>query len=524
MSQDVFISYARDEFDAANTVRLVLERNGITCWMDVEGIHGGESFGVEIPAAIEASKVVVFILSERSQQSKWTRKEITCALNAEKPVLPIAIEKCDVVAPFSFYFSDVQRGTVYQDISQSLDNLVRDVRSLMGQPEEAPVVPDDAVRALTHDDRAISRRTLVVAAGALVVGVVATGVLLPLARPDGNGMTSLLGGQGPTTATVYASDCFGYDNAGNIDSPDSLGYYARSSQGNGADVLTVGRAFSILSFVRNEADAAARVESVTFEVLELEANEQPEVRADAIFNGNTLLAYALNDGWGASDDTTFDIYFTTVDDKRRVEAADLATNADVADEVSLGPGEVARLCAIQMDQGRFATAGKREDSSDPALYLHIDRADTGEQLVSWMVGIYDGRFYIINGIGGGGGYEVTLFAVLDVDAHPDSIRFTSEEATPRVEDTYRIETVIAPTKSCHLRCKDVYSVNGQLQETPEYELDVRVRVMLDGAFGYSSPLTEELAATPDMGQMAMQQVASTYRYDPTSILDYSGMW
>ena len=82
MSQDVFISYARDEFDAANTVRLVLERNGITCWMDVEGIHGGESFGVEIPAAIEASKVVVFILSERSQQSKWTRKEITCALNA----------------------------------------------------------------------------------------------------------------------------------------------------------------------------------------------------------------------------------------------------------------------------------------------------------------------------------------------------------------------------------------------------------------------------------------------------------
>jgi hypothetical protein len=67
-------------------------------------------------------------------------------------------------------------------------------------------------------------------------------------------------------------------------------------------------------------------------------------------------------------------------------------------------------------------------------------------------------------------------------------------------------------------------VNGQLQETPEYELDVRVRVMRDGAFGYSSPLTEELAATPDMGKMAMQQVASTYRYDPTSILDYSGMW
>ena len=33
MAKDVFISHKSEEFDSANMVRLVLERNGITCWM-----------------------------------------------------------------------------------------------------------------------------------------------------------------------------------------------------------------------------------------------------------------------------------------------------------------------------------------------------------------------------------------------------------------------------------------------------------------------------------------------------------
>lgn len=89
MAEDVFISYAREEMDAAKMVRLVLERNGISCWMDVEGIDSGDDFGVEISAAIRACKAVVFILSARSQRSQWTRKEVTTALNFEKPIFPL---------------------------------------------------------------------------------------------------------------------------------------------------------------------------------------------------------------------------------------------------------------------------------------------------------------------------------------------------------------------------------------------------------------------------------------------------
>ena len=128
-------------------------------------------------------------------------------------------------------------------------------------------------------------------------------------------------------------------------------------------------------------------------------------------------------------------------------------------------------------------------------------------------------FGVQNGPSGAGSYSVTLFAVLDVDARPTSIRFTGEEATPRVEDTYRIETVIAPTKSCYLRCKDVYSVNGELQETPEYEVITTVPVFTHEAFGISRNMTLDLAADPDMKPSRIQEIADSYRYDPRSILE-----
>lgn len=70
MAKDVFISYKSEEFDSANMVRGVLERNGISCWMAPADIPSGSNYAVEVPNAIRAAKVVVFILSEQSQKSE----------------------------------------------------------------------------------------------------------------------------------------------------------------------------------------------------------------------------------------------------------------------------------------------------------------------------------------------------------------------------------------------------------------------------------------------------------------------
>ena len=159
MKPQIFISYKSEEYHYADKVRFMLEQNGISCWMDVEGIDSGDDFGVEISAAIRACKAVVFILSARSQRSQWTRKEVTTALNFEKPIIPIAIEKCDVIDPFDFYFSNVQRSVVYEDISQSLNDLVHDIKAVIDKDEQASIVPQEAVDALTsRSKRTLARR------------------------------------------------------------------------------------------------------------------------------------------------------------------------------------------------------------------------------------------------------------------------------------------------------------------------------------------------------------------------------
>lgn len=525
MAEDVFISYAREEMDAAKMVRLVLERNGISCWMDVEGIDSGDDFGVEISAAIRACKAVVFILSARSQRSQWTRKEVTTALNFEKPIFPIAIEKCDVIDPFDFYFSNVQRSVVYEDISQSLNDLVHDIKAVIDKDEQASIVPQEAVDALTsRSKRTLARRYAPVAAAVLAV-VVALALVIPRLMPgssSGSAPASNGGGSSQPAATVYASDCFYYNMAGNVTSTEELGSYAQQTS-DGAEAALMNRAFSILSFVRNEGEKAAQVESVTFEVLELEPIEEPDLQLDVAFHDDVLLVYSANNGWGSTGDETYDFYLT--DESRdwqngRIELSAISSDIALAQPAALAPGEVRRELACTVDVERFKELGASELYGGYALWLFVNKASSDEEWYAWMLTYDDEQgFGVQNGPSGAGSYSVTLFAVLDVDARPTSIRFTGEEATPRVEDTYRIETVIAPTKSCYLRCKDVYSVNGELQETPEYEVITTVPVFTHEAFGISRNMTLDLAADPDMKPSRMQEIADSYRYDPRSILE-----
>ncbi|MBP3866960.1 MAG: SPOR domain-containing protein, partial [Eggerthellaceae bacterium] len=185
------------------------------------------------------------------------------------------------------------------------------------------------------------------------------------------------------------------------------------------------------------------------------------------------------------------------------------------------PGGVSRPVKATVDIDKFKAVADK-NKTEYSLSLHAVNKSTGDEIAVWSLQWNENQgLNVFYGGTGGPGYSVTLFAVLDVDANPTSIRFTGEEANPRVEDTFRIETVVAPTKSCTVVCKDVYSVNGELQETPEYTVTVRVPVFMDGAFGAQRGITAELAAQPDMGDLQMQRVADTYRYDPQSIYNNS---
>lgn len=66
---DVFISYSSKEMTTADTVRSILEKNGIVCWMAPRDIPGGSNYTKEIPVAIRSCQVFVLVLSANAQSS-----------------------------------------------------------------------------------------------------------------------------------------------------------------------------------------------------------------------------------------------------------------------------------------------------------------------------------------------------------------------------------------------------------------------------------------------------------------------
>jgi tetratricopeptide (TPR) repeat protein len=126
---DVFISYSSSEFDNVNSIKNILEKNNIKCWMAPHSIPGGSSYAYEIPLAIKNSGMFLLMLSTKSQKSQWVQKEVSLALSYGKTVLPFMIEKCELSESFNFFLTDVQRYNAYESQSEILKQLIAKILS-----------------------------------------------------------------------------------------------------------------------------------------------------------------------------------------------------------------------------------------------------------------------------------------------------------------------------------------------------------------------------------------------------------
>ncbi len=74
---DVFISYSRKDTAMADEVCGMLDRNGISYFIDRQGIPGGSEFPTILAQAIQNCALVLFLISENSVNSKFCRQEMT---------------------------------------------------------------------------------------------------------------------------------------------------------------------------------------------------------------------------------------------------------------------------------------------------------------------------------------------------------------------------------------------------------------------------------------------------------------
>lgn len=103
----IFISYKRVDKDKVfHIVEEIKRKTGIDCWIDIEGIEGGDHFHRVIIEAIDNADIVIFMLSqnfiapyvdERTgkvdlEKQTFPEKEIMYALSENKRLIPLSID------------------------------------------------------------------------------------------------------------------------------------------------------------------------------------------------------------------------------------------------------------------------------------------------------------------------------------------------------------------------------------------------------------------------------------------------
>ena len=137
---DIFISYKSDDFEVASWLRSVLETNGISCWMAPADIPGGSNYAREIPNAIEQCKVLVVVISSRTQESIWVPKELDTAINKGKTIMPFMVDNISLKDDFNFYLSNVQRYSAYESKTSAVEKMISEIRAILDKDTETLIL------------------------------------------------------------------------------------------------------------------------------------------------------------------------------------------------------------------------------------------------------------------------------------------------------------------------------------------------------------------------------------------------
>lgn len=131
MKKEIFISYSREDKDVVFPfVKRVEKELGSICWIDYEGIESGAQFEDVIVDAIEESKVMLFMLSDNSIESKWTKREVLYAEGDGKRIVPVVVDGKGLRKWFRFHFGNIDYIDIH--IEEQCDKLLNDLAAWIG--------------------------------------------------------------------------------------------------------------------------------------------------------------------------------------------------------------------------------------------------------------------------------------------------------------------------------------------------------------------------------------------------------
>lgn len=146
MKYDVFISYSRKDYmddrmnvipgNVVSKVKEALTNAGITYWFDEEGLYSGNDFTEKIVSNIEASTIFLFLSTKDANASPWTSKEVACADEMHKYILPVRIDNTSYNKKVLFRIADRSYIDYYINPDKGMDDMIDSIKKYLEQEKE----------------------------------------------------------------------------------------------------------------------------------------------------------------------------------------------------------------------------------------------------------------------------------------------------------------------------------------------------------------------------------------------------
>ncbi|WGK64981.1 TIR domain-containing protein [Croceiramulus getboli] len=131
---DIFISYAKADYEIANIIADALSQEGFETWWDVS-IPTGSTFDQAIEYAVVNAKCVIVLWSENSSKSEWVHVEAAEG-KARNILVPILVSETEI--PFAFRRRQTAdlRPWLKDRNHPSFERVLDDIRRLCDAPKE----------------------------------------------------------------------------------------------------------------------------------------------------------------------------------------------------------------------------------------------------------------------------------------------------------------------------------------------------------------------------------------------------
>jgi TolB-like protein/Flp pilus assembly protein TadD len=107
-SRTVFLSYASQDAEIANTVCQFLESHRIRCWIAPRDVAPGALYADAIVRAINESKCLLIVLSQSAVASSHVGRELERAASKRKPIIALRIDAAPLSPELEYFLSNSQ--------------------------------------------------------------------------------------------------------------------------------------------------------------------------------------------------------------------------------------------------------------------------------------------------------------------------------------------------------------------------------------------------------------------------------